>query len=424
MEARVKSIITDVLSTRLLKEILCELTKYDAWKRNLLRGLIKSKQPNPINRDQLDLFARSEKQRLDDAAVHLQYVFLPTLLHPEQEIQAPFATTSISGLTEPERRIELELQKLSEWVLKRDELDERFKTFLSKSKSKVPVHKQDHEPVRRCPNPKCNNMALFKHTPDSLVCVSCGMKQTYLDNNIAYGEEVMWRETKTRKDKKDEIGKEAAISVKQLLSTPHLLKQTPKKFDLSQMFHYNVEAPTPLATAHSMLTKDMLQHIQTNSVCQRLQKQWNQQPSASILVEAMRVWKQYLKQIQFSHTPVFVFIGVSVLLQWTPPAIAPEVHAELSQTLYTFDTALSEYQQLHPEDSNQVHKIRSSNFRKYVLLQITHMQKPTGTPPSRPQSSRPEHFRYFITLSKHDKLNRLYDLAFQLICHYIDTQRV
>ncbi len=412
MDTRFCSIVTDILSTGLLKEILTEITKYDTWKSNLLRGLIKSKQPNPVNRDQLELFAKSEKERLDSACVHLQYVVLPLLKHPPDQIEMPFASSNVQKQT---NTIELELHKLSEWVLKRDELRERFQSFLARARSKVPVHKQDHDPVRHCPNPKCNNIALFQHTSDSLVCVSCGMKQTYLDNNIAYGEEQVWaggngagRDGKTRKDLHDG---DVPVRVKQLLTTPHLLKQTPKKFDLSQMFHYNVENPNSVSVVQGMLAKDMLHHIQTDPQCQKLQKQWSTKPSSLIITDSARMWKQYLKQIQFTHTPGFIFTCVSALLEWSPPSISSELHVELSQTLYLFDTALQEYQQLHPNDSKQIHKIRSANFRKYVLLQVIQ------TNPAA------EHFKYFITLSKHDKLNRLYDLAFQLICHFVDEQR-
>jgi len=408
-DTRFRHAITEILSTQLLKEILTELTKYDTWKSNLLRGLIKSKQPNPVNREQLELFAKSEKQRLDTACVHLQYVVLPALKNPER-VEVPFSTANARSTTTAE---ETELHKLSEWILKRDELRERFQSFLARAKSKVPVHKQDHDPVRHCPNPKCNNIALFTHTPDSLVCVSCGMKQTYLDNNIAYGEEQVWagagRDMKAHKDLKAQD--DEPVKVKQLLTTPHLLKQVPKKFDLSQMFHYNVEAPHSLVVAQSMLTKDMLQYILNDPQCQKLQKQWLSRPSAALLSEAARVWKQYLKQIQFTHTPGFIFTCISVLLEWSPPPISSELHTDLSQTLYLFDTALQEYQLAHPDDSKQIHKIRSANFRKYVLLQLLRLK---------PQV---EHLKYFMTLSKHDKLNRLYDLAFQLICHYIDEQR-
>lgn len=410
MDMRFRPIINELLSTQLLKEILTELVKYDTWKSNLLRGVIKSKQPNPVNREQLELFAKSEKQRLDSAAVYLQY----TVLNPTSQTSAlepPFAGAQITSA------VDIELHKLSEWVIKRNELRDRFQSFLTKSKAKVPIHKQDHDPVQHCPNPRCKNIALFRHTPDSLVCVSCGMKQTFLDNNIAYGEEQIWAggggaggasgsAGAGRDMKEDEPAK-----VKQLLVTPHLLKQFPKKFDLAQIFHYNVETPNSLVVAQAMLTKDMLHHIATNEPFQKLRKQWSTKPSAAIVTEAARLWKQHLKQIQFTHTPGFIFTCTCVLLDWSPPPISSELHTELSQTLYLFDTALQEYQQLHPNDSKQIHKIRSANFRKYVLLQLIRLKKEA------------EHLRYFITLSKHDKLNRLYDLAFQLICHYVDEQR-
>lgn len=405
MDTRFRTVINDILSTQLLREILQEIAKYDTWKSNLLRGHLKSKQPNPMSRDQLERFAKAEKQRLDSACVHLQYVMLPLLQHPEKElVETPYASKNSSDLHTTE------LHKLSEWVLKRDELKDNFHAFLQKSKSKVPVHKQDHDPVRHCPNPKCNNIALFKHTPDSLVCVSCGMKQTVLDNNIAYGEEQVWRDVKTRKAAKETKEKNGdVLTVRELLDTPHRLKQVPKKFDLTQMFHYNVEAPPSLADAQSIMTQDMMRFMQSNEQCHSLQQRWQTKRSSAVILDATYVWKQHLKQCQLTHTPAFVITCVFVLLQWSPPPISAQLHTELSQTLFLFDTALLEYQQQHPDDSKQIHKIRSANFRKYVLLQLIH---------TKPQI---EHLQYFITLSKHDKLNRLYELAFQLICHYIDA---
>jgi hypothetical protein len=414
LSTQIETTIANILSKQLLTEILTELNKYDVWKSNLLCGLVKSKQAKPINRDQLVLFIRAEWLRLTEAMVHLQFVFVPRLLHPEQDIQTPFVVPAVGGsvLTEHERRIERELNKLNEWILKRDELQKRFREYLVTVKSKIPVHKQDHDPVRRCPNPRCCNIALFKHTPDSLVCISCGMSQRYLDNNIAYGEEVEWTDSKSKSKKVAATNLDLttdAVTVHQLLTMPYLLNRVPKKFDLSVMFHYNVQSPTPVSVAQNTLTKEMLQTIEGDAECKRWRTQWATKPSAVLWTKVGTWWKRHLKHIQFAHTPAFVCTGTFVILQWTPPAILHQQHAEISQSLYLFDTALIEYQTLHPD--HPVSNIRASNFRKYALFQIVQLRQTAL------------HLLHLINLSKHDKLNRLYDTAFQLVCHYIDTKK-
>lgn len=400
----VKKTINELLGDELLREILSEVAKHDVWKSNAQRGLVKSRQSKPVNRDQLISFLYAERGRLTEAAVHIQYVFLPKLLNPNQDSQMPFVSlpSQNSVLMESEKRIEREFNKLNEWILKRDELRKRFNEYLANTKAKIPVHKQDHEPVRRCPNPRCGGIALFKHTPDSLVCVQCGMSQRYLDNNIAYGEEVEWSDSKSRN--KVAVIEGDLVTVKDLILMPYLLKNMHKKFDLSTMLHYNVIAPTPLSTCRDMLTRDMLQYIQS---IQYQFQQWSSKPSSELLIKATSLWKQFLKKAQFSHPPTFVFVGVCVILQWTPPPVPEDVHKDLSQTLYLFDTALNELQTSNPD--GPLSSIRGSNFRKYALLQILQMKRVAP------------HLALFISLSKHDKLNRAYDGAFRTICHYIQN---
>lgn len=409
-QTKIRNTITEVLSTRLLDEILAELAKYDAWRENLFRNHIKSKKPNPINRDQLLLFLAAERTRLTEAAVHLQYVFTQRLLHPEQDIQTPFVTMRHGGpyQTEFEQRVHRELQTLTEWIIKRDELDERFKSFLAKSKSVTPVHKQDHDPVRRCTNVKCNNIALFKHSPDSLVCVSCGTKQTYLDNNIAYGEEVMWQSTHEHKKVSVENVSEP-VTVSKLLATPYLLQQSPKAYDLSYMFHYDVESPPTLETCQKGMIDDMSEKLRTDPDCRRFRQQWQKKPSNIILLEAARVWKQYLKSRQFKHTPAFVWQGVFAVLGWVPPPIPKAMHEQLSQSLYLFCSALAEHQAQNPDHA--IHKIKKANFRKFVLYQIVQTKQLAS------------HILFFLPTMKQDKQHQLYELAFQLVCHYIEQNK-
>lgn len=397
----IQTTITNILSPQLLKEILNELHKYDTWKSNVTRGLMKCKQSRQMNRDQLISFMHAEWSRLTEAAVHLQYVFLPKLAQHDT-MQTPFVEADGS-----DRRLQNEFHKLNDWVIKRDELYKRYQEYMEQIKSKIPVHKQDHEPVRRCPNPRCNNIALFKYTPDTLVCTNCAMSQKVLDNNIAYGEEVEWTDSKSRNRSVKPV-ETAQVTLKTLLHTPYLMKTVPKKFDLSTMFHYNVCHPMSLHVARDLLTKDMLQFL-SSAPCAALCKQWHVKPSSDLLSKAQALWKRHLKDTQFTHTPSFLFAGACAMLQWSPPPIDTASSIEISKTLYLFDVALQEYQEQHPD--SPIANIRRANFRKHVLRNILDMKQIA------------QHLHVFLPLSKHDKLNRLYDSAFQTVCHYMDSVR-
>lgn len=419
MESKIKTTVSSLLSTQLLSEILTELRKHEEWQMTRSRFVgtgrvgTKHKQPNAVNRDQLILFVQAEWARLTEVAVHLQYQFIPKLINPNETIETPFKSSFSSfsvflnrGLTETELRLDHELQKLNEYLLKRDELQKRFHTFLEKARSKVPVHKQDHEPVRQCPNPKCNRIALFKHTPESLVCVSCGMRQTYLDNNIAYGEEVKWKNRKqTSNNNTQELDPNSErVTVRQLFDNPHLLKQMPKKFELSMWFHYNVESPSSLENCRSSLTPDMIREIQQNEWWTKVRKEWAISPSHTLFSDVMKLWKHHLKEINFTHTPSFLLTSMFVIFEWIPPAISHDLHVEVSETIYLFEVALLEW-------TTEEAKLRPAIFRKFVLLKL--MDKKAAL----------KHFSYFLAPFRQDRQRRMYEKGFESICHYVDSQK-
>jgi hypothetical protein len=406
IDQKIQEIISNVLSTELLKEILQELIKYDVWKDNLVRNHIKSKKPNAVNRDQLMLFFQAEQTRLTEASVYLQYVFVPQLTSVHN-IQTPYVT--LTTMHTVERRMERELDKLTDWVVKQKDIETRFREFITKSKSKVPVHKQDHDPVRKCSNERCNGIALFKHMVDSLVCVSCGTKQTYLDNNFAYGEEVVWQPD--HEHKKRQLAKlaEDEMTIKDLLDVPQSLDTISKQYDLSNIFHYPVEAITTMEMCTTPLSPDTLTFIHNDRACKQMAKLWKQKPSNVVFTDAIKHMKQYFKHVGFKHTSNFLMLSVFAMLDWVPPPLDPQHRKILSQSMYIFCVALMEFQREQP--THRIAKLKRSNFRKYVLL---HMIR---------QQHMGEHLQYMIPLCKQDKQNELYRTAFETLCHYINSKK-
>lgn len=408
MDTKTEGIVSNVLSTQLLKEILAELSK--SIQDETLRRRQGPRQgrlaTHPVNRDKLLLFLHAERLRLTEAAVDLRYTILPKLLTPGQSFQRPFNDSSENHVA----------KELTQYIVRRDELKDRFQTFLTQSRAKTPVHKQDHEPVRRCVNPKCNNIALFKHSPDSLVCVSCGTKQSLLENNIAYGEEILWQSSTEHKSKSSvtsAAGSETEpVTVERLLQTPYLLQQTPKAYDLSYMFHFDVESPPNLAASHSVILDDMKEFLRNDPECKRLRGEWKMRKSNDVYTRAMLAWKSFLKDRQFKFTPVFACHGTFAMLEWVPRPVPKDVHAQLSQSLYLFCTALLEYQTAHPEHA-ALQKVKKANFRKFILHKLL--------------DKRPElavDIRLFLpALKLHDKQYKLYESCFSLLCHHVESLR-